>query len=221
MSNEHFKDHLVAELFKVLRQIQDEIGIGQISSDGSLLSSLDLTAEKLRDFPDERKFIVLEILNELKQVISASVSLDGNRTDRFDQQFSSLKEKIQSQGIEVGQFLEAELSEQMQQLLKSSEIQQELEKLVEKLRELAKQPHPDLDLLETKISDTIIQPLVQKILVDEEEKFWRQKRQDYKQSARDAIAQSLKMHNIPCFSSGNLKSDSDLQANDGHSHKLD
>ena len=209
MKNQDVKSYLSKELARVIRQIKDEVhSEGTLSSD-SALASLDLTIEKLRQYPGDEKIPVLELCAKLKQVISGSASAHGDGNNKINQDFYALQSQMQEYGISISQLLQVELSEQMQQVLSSTEMQQQVTELSLKLQELAKQPNQDTDVLQREINDTIIQPLAQKLLVDEDEKFWEQKRQSYKQSARDAIAKSFKSLNLPSFAGGDLNSNGD------------
>jgi hypothetical protein len=209
MRNQDIKSHLRKELARVIQQIKYEVHSEHTLSADYALASLDLTIEKLRHYPDDAKVPVLELFAKLKQVILGFASANGDGTNRIHQDLYALQNQMQEYGISISQLLEVELSEQIQQLLSSAEMQQQVTELSRKLQELAKQPNQDPDVLQRQISDTIIQPLAQKLLVDEDEKFWEQKRQSYKQSARDAIAKSFKSLNLPSFAGGDLNSNGD------------
>ena len=98
-----------------------------------------------------------------------------------------------------------ELNQSIKALFSSLNIEENYEDLSVTLQELWKQSEESSYSIEESL-DKLTQILIQ-ALSEDEEALWETRRQEYKQSAKDAIAQSFKALNIPSFSGGDLKID--------------
>lgn len=128
--------------------------------------------------------------------------------------------------VEAMNFLETELNQLIEQIEISEEIKNKLpnileelfsllntgnyiKKIVSKVLNLAEIIDQSPELLEEKIYE-IITSLVQELFAEQEKKIEEKRKQDYKKSAQEAVAQSLNSFVLPSFADSNWFSEISL-----------
>ncbi|MBE9127619.1 MULTISPECIES: hypothetical protein [unclassified Coleofasciculus] len=173
----------------------------------NLISTLlGVTPEELQNNPEAIQTAFLNLYTELKEFVSASTSKNPTEVEAARARLHSLRKTLSTQGINLSEDIE-EFPDKLQEVLSSSNIEGYLKEIVSKLRDLADKINQSPDAIGQTIDETI-QTLSQDLFIDEEKRLEEKRKQQYRQSARDAIAQSFRSRGIPSFSGGDLKPDS-------------
>ena len=175
----------------------------QTSSVSNIISSLlGVTPEELQNNPEAAQTAFVNIYTELKEFVDESTSKNPTQVEAARARVRSLRETLQAQGVNITEDIE-ELPNKLQEVLSSSKIEGYLQEIVTKLRDLADQIDQSPDAVGQKIDETI-QSLSKDLFVDEEKRQEEKRKQDYKQSAQNAIAQSFKSLGLRSFAGGDL-----------------
>ncbi len=179
----------------------------QTQSAQNLISTfLGVTSEELQNNPEAAKTAFLNLYTRIKEFVGESTSKNSTEVDAVRSRLHSLRETLQTQGINISEELE-ELPEKLQEMFSSSNIEGYVKEIVTKLRELSNQIDQSPDALGQKIDETIHR-LSKDLFIEEEKQLEEKRKQQYRQSAQDAIAQSFRNLGIPSFAGGDLPPDS-------------
>ena len=185
----------------------------QTPSDEELISSLfGTTPEELQNNPKAAQTTFVNFSNELQELLEESSSKSPNRVEAARAGVSALREKLQAQGINVGEEMD-ELSDKLLEAFSDSKIEDYLQKILAKLRDLADQIEQSPDAVGQKIDETI-QSLSKDLFVDQEKRLEEKRKQQYRKSAQDAIAESFRSLGLPSFAGGDLKLENSQQEED-------
>ena len=185
----------------------------QTPSDEELISSLfGTTPEELQNNPKAAQATFVNFSNELKELWDDSSSKSPNRVEAARAGVRALREKLQAQGINVGEEMD-ELSDKLLEAFSDSKIEDYLQKILAKLRDLADQIDQSPDAVGQKIDETI-QSLSKDLFVDQEKRLEEKRKQQYRKSAQDAIAESFSSLGLPSFAGGDLKLENSQQEED-------
>ncbi|HBE17167.1 MAG TPA: hypothetical protein DEG17_20390 [Cyanobacteria bacterium UBA11149] len=176
----------------------------QTRSNQNLISALlGVTPEELQNNPDAAKTAFLNLYTQLKKFVGESTSKNPTEVDAVRSRLQSLRETFSTQGIKISGEIE-ELPKKLQEVLSSSNIEEYLKEIVDKLRDFADQIDKSPDAVGQKI-DEMIHSSLKDLFIEEEKRLEEKRKQQYRQSAQDAIAQSFKNMGIPSFAGGDLK----------------
>jgi hypothetical protein len=182
-------------------------------SDEKLISSLfGATPEELQNNPKAAQATFVNFSNELQELLDESSSKSPNRVEAARAGVSALREKLQAQGINVGEEMD-ELSDKLLEAFSDSKIEDYLQKILAKLRDLADQIDQSPDTVGQKIDETI-KSLNKDLFVDQEKRLEKKRKQQYRKSAQDAIAESFRSLGLPSFAGGDLKLENSQQEED-------
>jgi len=185
----------------------------QTPSDEELISSLfGTTPEELPNNPKAAQATFVNFSNELQELLDDSSSKSPNRVEAARAGVSALREKLQAQGINVGDEME-ELSDKLLEAFSDSKIEDYLQKILAKLRDLADQIDQSPDAVGQKIDETI-KSLSKDLFADQEKRLEEKRKQQYRKSAQDAIAESFRSLGLPSFAGGDLKLENSQQKED-------
>jgi hypothetical protein len=185
----------------------------QNPSDEELISSLfGATPEELQNNPKAAQATFVNFSNDLQELLDESISKKPNRVEAALAGVSALREKLQAQGINVGDEID-ELSDKLLKAFSSSKIEDYLPKIIAKLRDLADQIEQSPDAVGQKIEETI-KSLNKDLFVHQEKRLEEKRKQQYRKSAQDAIAQSFRSLGLPSFAGGDLKLENSQQEED-------
>jgi ElaB/YqjD/DUF883 family membrane-anchored ribosome-binding protein len=185
----------------------------QHPSDEELISSLfGSPPEELQNNPKAAQATFANFSNELQELLDESSSKSPNRVEAARAGVSALREKLQAQGINVGDEMD-ELSDKLLEAFSSSKIEDYLQKILAKLRDLADQIEQSPDAVGQKIDETI-KSLKKDLFVDQEKRLEEKRKQQYRKSAQDAIAESFRSLGLPSFAGGDLKLENSQQEED-------
>jgi len=176
----------------------------QTPSNEELISSLfGTTPEELQNNPKAAQATFVNFSNDLQELLDDSSSKSPNRVEAARAGVSALREKLQAQGINVGDEMD-ELSDKLLEAFSDSKIEDYLQKILAKLRDLADQIEQSPDGVGQKIDETI-KSLSKDLFVDQEKRLEEKRKQQYRKSAQDAIAESFRSLGLPSFAGGDLK----------------
>ncbi len=182
-------------------------------SDEELISSLfGTTPEELQNNPKAAQATFVNFSNELQELLDNSSSKSPNRVEAARAGVSALREKLQAQGINVGDEMD-ELSDKLLEAFSDSKIEDYLQKILAKLRDLADPIDQSPDAVGQKIDETI-KSLNKDLFVDQEKRLEEKRKQQYRKSAQDAIAESFRSLGLPSFAGGDLKLENSQQEED-------
>jgi len=185
----------------------------QTPSDQELISSLfGATPEELQNNPKAAQTTFVNFSNELQELLDESSSKSPNRVEAARAGVSALREKLQAQGINVGDEMD-ELSDKLLEAFSDSKIEDYLQKILAKLRDLADQIEQSPDAVGQKIDETI-KSLNKDLFADQEKRLEEKRKQQYRKSAQDAIAESFRSLGLPSFAGGDLKLENSQQEED-------
>jgi DNA-binding ferritin-like protein len=145
----------------------------------------------------------------LQELLDESNSKKPNRVEAARAGVRALREKLQAQGINVGDEMD-ELSDKLLEAFSDSKIEDYLQKILAKLRDLADQIEQSPDAVGQK-SDETIKSLNKDLFVDQEKRLEEKRKQQYRKSAQDAIAESFSSLGLPSFAGGDLKLENSQQ----------
>ncbi|MBD2514352.1 hypothetical protein H6G93_04895 [Nostoc sp. FACHB-973] len=169
-----------------------------------LSSLLGVTPEELQNNPEAAQKAFVNIYTQLKEFLGESTSENSTQVESARSRVRSLRETLQAQGINISEEID-ELPIKLQEVLSSANLEEYLQEIVTKLRDLTEQIEQSPDGVGQKIDETI-KSLSQDLFRDEEKQLEDKKKQDYKQSAENAIAQSLKLRGFTSFGGGDFTS---------------
>ncbi|ACK72525.1 hypothetical protein PCC7424_4154 [Gloeothece citriformis PCC 7424] len=176
-------------------------------------SSLTTTLEALQNQPEEAKMAFENFYNSLKEIVNDSTSNNPSQVESVGIYLDSFRQLLKNQDIKIKEEIEKELPEKIRELFSLEEIDRYIPKVINKLRELAQEieNNPELGL---KKIDEAINTLSQDLLLEEEKRLDTKRKQEYKKSAKKAIAQSFKSLNLPSFAGGDFTLKNNLQKKD-------
>ncbi|MCF2149267.1 hypothetical protein IQ276_023125 [Desmonostoc muscorum LEGE 12446] len=169
-----------------------------------LSSLLGVSLEELQNNPEAAQSAFVNIYTQFKEFLGESTSENSTQIESARSRVRSLRETLQAQGINISEKID-ELPIKLQEVLSSANLEEYLQEIVTKLRDLTEQIEQSPDGVGQKI-DEAIKSLSQDLFRDEEKQLEDKKKQDYKQSAENAIAQSLKLRGFTSFGGGDFTS---------------
>lgn len=167
-----------------------------------LSSILGAKVEDLQNNPEAAKIAFINIYTHFKEFLGESISENYTQVESTRSHLHDLRETLQAQGINISEEIEV-LPNKLQELLSSANIEEFLQEIVIKLRDLTEEIEQSPGGFEQIIDETI-KSLSQDSFSDEEKELEEKKKEDYKQSAENAIAQSLKSRGFTTFAGGNF-----------------
>ena len=173
-----------------------------------LAAILGISPQELANNPEAARGNFLNLYSDLEKLLDTSTEIDLDRAKNNYQIWLSLQERIKAQGIDIEQLeqeLAADLPDTLEKLFASGNVEQLLPQITSKLRELANYLDGSSELAGQKI-DEIVADFNRDLFPEREKQLEKKRKQKYKQSARDAIAQSFSSLNLPSFAGGSLKS---------------
>ena len=173
-----------------------------------LAAILGISPQELSNNPEAARGNFLNLYSDLEKLLDTSTEIDLDRAKNNYEIWLSLQERIKAQGIDIEQLeqeLAADLPETLEKLFSSGNVEQLLPQITSKLRELANYLDGSSELAGQKI-DEIVADFNRDLFPEREKQLEKKRKQKYKQSARDAIAQSFSSLNLPSFAGGSLKS---------------
>jgi hypothetical protein len=173
---------------------------------------LGVTPEELQNNPEAAQTAFLSLYTGLKEFVGASTSKNPAEVEAARSHLHSLRETLSTQGINISEEIE-EIPKKLQEVLSSSDIEGYLKEIVAKLRDFADQINQSPDAVGQKIDETI-HTLSKDLFIDEEKRLEEKRKQQYRQSAQEAIAQSFRSLGIPSFAGGDLKLENSQQDED-------
>jgi hypothetical protein len=173
------------------------------SNQADIISSLlGVSLEELQNNPEVAQTAFVNIYTDLKEFLSESTSENSPKVEAARSRLGSLRETLQAQGINISEEIE-ELPDKLQEVLSWANLEGYLEEIVTKLRDLTEQLEQSPDAVGEKIDQTI-KSLSKDLFIDEEKQLEEKRKQNYKDSAENAIAQSLKSRGFTSFAGGNF-----------------
>ncbi|MFN6559703.1 MAG: hypothetical protein RMY28_007835 [Nostoc sp. ChiSLP01] len=160
--------------------------------------------EDLQNNPEAAQIAFVNIYTQFKEFLGESISDNSTQVESTRSHLHHLRETLQAQGINVSEEME-ELPNKLQEVLSSANIEEFLQEIVIKLRYLTEEIEQSPGGFEQIIDETI-KSLSKDSFSDEDKELEDKKKQDYKQSAENAIAQSLKFSGFTPFVGGNFTS---------------
>ncbi len=175
------------------------------STKAEIISSLlGVSFEELQNNPEAAESAFVNIYTQLKQFLSDSTSENYTQVENARSRVRHLREILQAQGINISEEIE-ELPNKLQEVLSSANLEEYLQQIVVKLRDLTEEIEQSPDGVGQKIDETI-KSLSKDLFSDEEKELEQKKKQDYQQSAENAIALSLKSRGFTTFAGGDFTS---------------
>lgn len=185
----------------------------QTQSIQNLISKLiGVTPEELQTNPEAVQTAFLNVYTEFKELLGASTSKNPAEVEAARSRLHSLRETLSTQGINISEEIE-ELPNKLQEVLSSSNTEGYLKEIVAKLRDLADQINQSPEAVGQTIDETI-HALSKDLFIDQQRCLEEKRKQQYRQSAQDAIAQSFRSLGIPSFAGGDLKLENTQQPED-------
>ncbi|WP_413167570.1 hypothetical protein ACL6C3_12930 [Capilliphycus salinus ALCB114379] len=179
----------------------------------TLISSLlGVSYEELQNNPETAQTAFQNVYTELKQLLGESTSTNPAKVEEARARMRSWREKLELQGIKVGEEME-ELPDQLGEILSSSNLEVYLREIVAKLQDFADQINQSPDTVGEKI-DEMIKSISKDLFVDKEKQLEEKRKQQYRKSAQDAIAESFSKRKSSSFTDGFLKLKTHQQSED-------
>lgn len=182
------------------------------SAQNFISALLGVSPEEFQNNPETARTAFLNFYTELKELLGESTSQNPDQVESARARVRSLREKLQAQGINVSEEME-ELPDKLREAVSSSKIEGYLQEIVAKLQDLADQINQSPDAVGQKIDETI-KSLSNDLFIDEEKRLEEKRRQQYRQSAQDAIGESFRSLGLPSFAGGDLKLENRQQEED-------
>lgn len=177
----------------------------QTPSVSNIISSiLAVTSEELQNNPEAAQSVFVNIYTQFQEFLSESISENSTQVESKQAHLHHLRETLQAQGININEEIE-ELPKKLQEVFSSANIEEFLQEIVIKLRDLTQEIEQSPGGFEQIIDETI-KSLSKDLVSEEEKELEEKKKEDYKQSAENAIAQSLKFSGFTPFAGGNFTS---------------
>ncbi|MBD2681004.1 MULTISPECIES: hypothetical protein [Nostoc] len=169
----------------------------QTPSVSNILSSLlGDKIEDLQNNPEAAKIAFVNIYTQFQDFLSESISENCTQVESTRSHLHHLRETLQAEELE-------ELPKKLQEVFSSANMEEYLQEIVIKLRDLTEEIEQSPGGFEQIIDETI-KSLSQDSFSDEDKELEEKKKEDYKQSAENAIAQSLKSRGFTTFGGGNF-----------------
>ncbi|MBD2500379.1 hypothetical protein [Anabaena azotica] len=158
-------------------------------------SLLGITPQELENNPEAAQTAFVNLYTDIKALLGESNPEDSDETQAMRERIRSIRESIQAQAISVK--IE-ELPENLQ-----PRIEGYLQEILTQLENLTNQiDHPDTD---GQNIDEVIETLTKDFLFKEEKRQEEDRKQQYKKSAQDAIAQSFQSRGLRSFAGGDFE----------------
>ncbi len=167
-------------------------------------SLLGAKIQDLENNPEAAKIDFVNIYTQLKEFLAESISDNSTQVQSTRSHLHHLREILQVQGINISEEIE-ELPNKLQEVFSSANMEEYLQEIVIKLRDLTEEIEQSPGGFEQIIDETI-KSLSKDSFSDEDKELEEKKKQDYKQSAENAIAQSLKFSGFTPFAGGDFTS---------------
>ncbi|MDZ8239995.1 MAG: hypothetical protein RMZ69_23055 [Nostoc sp. ChiQUE01a] len=169
-----------------------------------LSSLLAVTSEELQNNPEAAQSAFVNIYTQFQEFLSESILENSTQVESTRSHLHHLREILQAQGINISEEIE-ELPNKLQEVFSSANIEEYLQEIVIKLRDVTEEIEQSPGGFEQIIDETV-KSLSKDLFSEEEKEVDDKKNQDYKQSAENAIAQSLKSRGFTPFAGGNFTS---------------
>jgi len=167
-------------------------------------SLLGVTSEELQQNPEAAQSAFVNIYTQFQDFLSESISENSTQVESTQARVRHFRETLQAQGININEEIE-ELPKKLQELFSSANLEEYLQEIIIKLREVTKEIEQSPGGFKQIIDETM-KSLSKDVVSEEEKKLQEKKKQDYKQSAKKAIAQSLKFSGFTPFAGGDFTS---------------
>ncbi|WP_414571925.1 hypothetical protein [Nostoc sp. CCY 9925] len=169
-----------------------------------LSSLLGAEIENLQNNPEAAQIAFVNIYTQFKEFLGESISDNSTQVESTRSHLHHLREILQAQGINISEEIE-ELPNKLQEVFSSANMEEYLQEIVIKLRDVTEEIEQSPGGFEQIIDETV-KSLSKDLFSEEEKEVDDKKNQDYKQSAENAIAQSLKSRGFTPFAGGNFTS---------------
>ncbi|BAY79283.1 hypothetical protein NIES25_57670 (plasmid) [Nostoc linckia NIES-25] len=160
--------------------------------------------EDLQNNPEAAQITFVNIYTQFKEFLGESISENFTQVESARSHLHQLREILKAQGININEEIEV-LPNKLQEVLSSANIEEFLQEIVIKLRDLIEEIEQSPGGFEQIIDETM-KSLSKDSFSDEDKELEEKKKEDYKQSAENAIAQSLKFSGFTPFGGGNFTS---------------
>jgi hypothetical protein len=171
-----------------------EATLSNLQSASDILSLLGVTVEELQSNPKAAEVDFIHIFTELKELLSDSSFQNTAKSEVACARLRSIQETLQAQGININENIE-ELPDKLQKIFSSLNVDGFLQELGTNLDNIIKENDQQSDTVGQQIDETI-KSLNKNFFSEEEKQLEEERKQKYRQSAQDAIAQSLKSRGL-------------------------
>jgi hypothetical protein len=158
-----------------------------------ICSLLGITPEELENNPEAAQTAFANLYSDLKEFLGASSDKNPAQVETTRSRVRSLRETIQAQALNIN--IE-ELPKNLQ-----PKVEEYLQEILTQLENLTTQIDTDKD---GQSIDEVIESLTKDFLVKEEKRLAEQRKQNYKQSAQEAIAKSFQSRGLRSFAGGDF-----------------
>jgi hypothetical protein len=142
-------------------------------------------------------FILFNLTGEKKEVaLTAITSFEITEEEAMTYLETELNQLIEQ--IEISKDVQQELPKMLEQILSYSNVEKHILKIINKLGEIEDKLEENPELLQQVIYE-FYTSLSEEFFSEREKQLEEQRQQEYKQSAKDAIAKSLSFFAIPSF----------------------
>ncbi|MFN6518730.1 MAG: hypothetical protein RMY29_030150 [Nostoc sp. CreGUA01] len=177
----------------------------ETTSVSNILSSLlGAKIEDLQNNPEAAQIAFVNIYTQFKEFLGESISDNSTQVESTRSHLHHLREILHAEGINISEEIE-ELPNKLQEVFSSANIEEFLQEILIRLRDLTEEIEQSPGGFEQIIDETI-KSLSKDSFSDEDKELEEKKKQDYKQSAENAIAQSLKFSGFTPFAGGDFTS---------------
>jgi hypothetical protein len=180
-----------SHLFSSTQVAEEPLSIPNIIS-----SLLGITPQELENNPEAAQTAFVNLYTDIKELLSESTEQNPAQVEATRSRVRALRETLQAQVIKFPENLSQELSE--------AKIEEYFPEILAQLQNLTKQiGQANTD---TEKIDQTIETLTKDFFVKEEKAIQDKRKQQYKQSAKDAIAKSFQSRGLRSFAGGDFKS---------------
>ncbi|WP_445633477.1 hypothetical protein [Nostoc sp. DSM 114161] len=165
---------------------------------------LGAKVEDLQNNPKAATINFVNIYTQFQEFLGESISENSSQVESTRSLLRHLREILQAQGINISEEIEI-LPNKLQEVLSSANIEEFLQEIAIKLRDLIEEIEQSPGGFEQIIDETI-KSLDKDSFSDRDKELEEKKKEEYKQSAENAIAQSLKFSGFTPFAGGNFTS---------------
>jgi len=165
---------------------------------------LGAKVEDLQNNPEAAQINFVNIYTQFKECLGESILDNSTQIESARSHLHHLREILQAQGINISEEIEV-IPNNLQEVLSSTNIEEFLQEIVIKLRDVTEEIEQSPGGFEQIIDETM-KSLDKDSFSDEDKELEEKKKEEYKESAENAIAQSLKFSVFTPFAGGNFTS---------------